>query len=411
MIFILAVIIYSSLWFIFYEHDLINSDGAHYYEYFVRIFITHDLSEGWIKYPAGTTLLQLPFLFVAYAMSVILKVDLAGGHNVYFQAMVVFAGLCYSIWAFVMIYKMLKRNYTGRSALLTCIALFCGTMIPVYMMERASFSHIYGFFVSTAIMYYIIYYEKQRENRKGRILRDVALGLLFGLASIIRSTNVVMGFAYLFYRVTSIESFERRFKQVLCIRLLPQVLGFTAVYSIQMILWRVMSGNWVLYSYTGESFDYLCNPKVLEVLFSDAKGLFIFSPILFIGILSMVFFGSENEEFRISQWLIFIAVTYFISAWWCWWLGTAYSERMFCDVLCIFAIPLASFFNGLEVWQHQSEETGYLKHIVLVLCYILVTLLVLVNVVWIKGVREYRISENLASWYQLRTYLIDFLFK
>ena len=414
-LFIIIIIIYSVMWFaVDGESNVITSDGTMYYQYFTRAFISHNIADsGIIKFPVGSTLLQLPFLLIGLALSGITGTEIADGFNIYFQAMVFTAGLFYGVCAFILIHRMLRRRYSEKASLLACVALMCGTMIPVYMMEHASFSHIYGFFICSATMCYVEYYEKKRAEPKNATVRDLFLGALLGFSALIRNTNIIISTVYVFYNVTSFGGLRNRLKEVFSRRIIPQIIGAAAILSIQFILWRIMSGHWVLYSYTGEHFLYLTDPRILQVLFSDAKGLFFYSPILFVGLLSMLFFRSENKEFRLAQWIVFLGLTYLVSAWWCWWLGGAYGERMYCDILCIFAIPLASFFESLRNWSQQlrHDRRIFTLQFIPMLCYIAVTLMIAVNIIWIKGTRSGVVSSNMSNWYELKSWLNSFLFK
>ena len=226
------------------------------------------------------------------------------------------------------------------------------------------------------------------------------LGLILGLCFIIRNTNVVIGAAYLFYKVTDIKSFGLRLKKVIGLRLIPQIAAFAVPVGMQFVLWRIMNGAWVVYSYGGQGFPYALKPQILRVLFSDAKGLFIFCPILLVAMIAMIAFRKDNPEYRVSQWVIFAAVTYFVSAWWCWWLGTAYGERMHCDILCIFALPLASFFENSYALLKRSGRTrsaGALRAAV-VFSYVVCCFFVILNIIWFYGCLEWKISPNFATW-------------
>ena len=96
---------------------------------------------------------------------------------------------------------------------------------------------------------------------------DLALGALLGLCAIVRNTNVIIGATYLLYGVCSLKSFGERLRaKVFTTRLIPQIAGAFAVYGIQMIAWRIMTGRWILYSYAGESFTNLAHPHILRGL-------------------------------------------------------------------------------------------------------------------------------------------------
>lgn len=388
----------------------IQSDGRFYYEYFRRIFVNHNLAgSGLIKYPIGTMLLQLPFLLIAYGCSAVFGINLEGGSSFMFQYAVLISALFWSLLALCLLYWWLNGKVSRLAAFLSCLLLLLGTMLPVYITDRASFSHACAFFTCSAFWVYVPWYESARGKSASTrgFLMDLALGALLGLCAIVRNTNVIIGATYLLYGVCSLKSFGERLRaKVFTTRLIPQIAGAFAVYGIQMIAWRIMTGRWILYSYAGESFTNLAHPHILRVLFSDSKGLFVFCPILFVAIVSLVFFKRENKDFCLAQWSIFAIETLIIGAWWCWWLGTAYGERLFCDILCIFALPLAVYFDKLNEWlKYLFAEKKTVMYWAPCLGYVFACVFIILNLAMIRGVYQDRINANFATWFELKTWL------
>ena len=73
-------------------------------------------------------------------------------------------------------------------------------------------------------------------------------------------------------------------------------IGFLLPVSLQLAYWKVKTGRFLIYSYSGESFQYIRNPKILEVLFSDAKGLFIFCPVLIFFLIGLLYLGEGSRK-------------------------------------------------------------------------------------------------------------------
>ncbi len=389
--------------------DNIRSDGLTYYAYFQRIFLDKKLANtGMISYPCGATLLETPFLLLTCLISKLFGMDMEHGLARQFHGAVSLAAFFYFALGISFIYRLLRKKYSSSASLLACVGLTLGTMLPEYVLDMSSFSHVYGFFACSAFFCYIDYYEEKR-NKENAILLDALLGLLLGLCFIVRNTNVAVGAAYLFYKVTDMKSFGLRLKKIFGLRLIPQLLAFALPVGGQFILWRIMNGAWVIYSYGGQGFPYALKPQVLRVLFSDAKGLFIFCPILLVAVIGMIAFRKENPEYRLAQWVIFAAVTYFVSAWWCWWLGTAYGERMHCDILCVFALPLAAFFdNSIRIWQEtaRKKNAAYVRAAV-VFVYAACAFFVILNLIFFSGCLEWKISPNFATWHQMKSYIAE----
>ena len=414
---LMSITIYFALWYYRYgvSSSIIGSDGLGYYEYFVRLFIKHNLADsGLIKFPVGTMLLQLPFTLPTLFIQNVIGRDVQGGLARPFQLAVFISALFYFLITSLLLYNFLRKKYSSSSATITVACLSLGTMIPVYVCEKASFSHIYGYFMCTTFFIYVSYYEKHRNENK--LFMDFLLGALLGGCALVRNTDVIVGAAYLFYGVTSPAKFKDRLRTICSFRMIPQFAGASCVYMIQLAFWRIMAGRWVLNGYGSEPFRYIYDPQVMSVLFSDAKGLFIYCPILVIGIIGMIAFWRENPEYMVSQWIIFICVTYIIAAWWCWWLGSAYGERMYCDILCIFALPLCGFLENLKIWSNHiqsddSSEKQKIIHVIPDILYFVIFIFVVLNLTWINGTRAGVLSDNLGTWYELRNCVFNNLIR
>ena len=413
VLFIVCAMLLAIVYFLNHGGENIRSDGKFYYEYFLRIFLDKELAgTGMIVYPIGTALLESPFLLAALFLSYVNGWDIDNGMALCFHGAVSFAAFFYWALGMLFIYRLLRRKYTSDISVLSCICLTLGTMLPAYVIDLSSYSHAYGFFACSAFFCYVDYYERNR-NDKSAVVLDLILGLILGLAFRIRNTNIIIGAAYLFYMVTDTKSFIKRLNTVISIRLIPQIIAFAIPAVAQFVIWRIMNGSWVLYSYGNQGFTYILKPQILRVLFSDAKGLFIFCPILIVAVISMIAFRRDNPEYRVSQWVIFAVVTALAATWWCWWLGTAYGQRMHCDILCVFAIPMASFFdNSIHILKEKKNN----KNVIALKCMVIFTnticcIFIILNIIWFCGSLEWKINPNFATWYQLKSYLQETLSK
>ena len=85
---------------------------------------------------------------------------------------------------------------------------------------------------------------------------------------------------------------------------------------------------------------------------------------------------------------------------------------MYCDVLCIFAIPIASLF---ETMSETHYINGSEKSILLGKCnrasfFAISMFFVILNLIWINGNHNGTISENFGTWIMLRDQIGKFLF-
>ena len=115
---------------------------------------------------------------------------------------------------------------------------------------------------------------------------------------------------------------------------------------IQLTYWKLQSGAFLIWSYSGEGFDF-SKPEFFNVLFSYKKGLFIYTPLVALSCIYLLF---GNLNFKIKSWLLlfFVINTYVISSWWCWWYGGSYGMRPWMDFLPIIILILAFYLNKVR---------------------------------------------------------------
>jgi hypothetical protein len=116
--------------------------------------------------------------------------------------------------------------------------------------------------------------------------------------------------------------------------------SFFLVVCIQFILWYLQTGRWFIWSYKDEGF-YFRNPEWPNVLFSFRKGLFIYTPLIFLSMLGLVRLLFVNRTRFFSMIIFIIAGTYIISSWWNWYYGDSFGARAFIDYYGIYALLLA----------------------------------------------------------------------
>jgi hypothetical protein len=371
----------------------LNADGVGYYDYLPSIFIHHDLirkdytinQNGSIykriintdvynnyngcyvdKYPCGTALLELPFF--SYTLLLIeLDHTAMDGYQLPFQKSVYYAALFYLFLSIFFLRKLLLLYEISFPVIFFCqLCLVLGTSVTHYAFFDSGFSHVYSLFAITSFMYF------SKKYFTHRIAYDfiIASGLL-GLIFIIRQPNIIIvlflpflsGSKNTLFNTVAMLYREKRsvvisylsFMRVPVIRLelkgillLEGALIFFVVSSIQFVLWYLQSGDFFVYSYKGESFDFL-NPQLINILFSYKKGLYIYTPLLFFGTISVLWFAAKRKYYLFLSWCAFFFIlTYLLSSWWCWYYGCSYGLRAYIDFYPIFFIPFAVFLNDIN---------------------------------------------------------------
>ena len=334
--------------------QIISSDGRGYYHYLVEYFVpkaqqytkndqtflVEKNGRYYTKYSAGTAILLSPFFLAAFAWAQLAGYELTG-YSYPFQLMVGIGGLTYLLIGATALFQLL-RTYRFSSIVsgITVLTVVFGTNLLIYGILMGSMSHVYSF---AAVTGFALFLRKSFLSFKSRYL--LAMMVCFGLLFLVRPFNALVVLAIPIL-VADLPDLKNRIKILLTHRsaLIIGSLVILALVGLQIISWRHQSGEWILFSYPHEGF-YLTKPKVLKVLFSFNKGLFIYTPLVILCLIGARYWFHKSRKFALFFFGFFGVITYFISAWWCWNYASGFGLRAFIDFYGIFAIPLAFLVN------------------------------------------------------------------
>jgi len=351
--------------------NTINADGIGYYDYLPSIIIHHDLLRkndsiqdnpglynrinsivAYVdynnfkvnKYPCGTALFQLPFFTYTYLTSE-LEGNINDGYQIPFQKTVFYAAIFYLFLSILFLKKILGLYDIKKHIIIFCqIILVLATSVTHYANSEPGFSHIYSLFAITAF----IYFTKSFLQHK-KINHFVLASVFCGLIIISRQPNILI-ILFVPFLAGSKENLTIAIT-TLFTNMRSFILGvalFLGIFSIQLIVWYLQTGDFFVYSYQGESFNFL-DPHFFSILFSYRKGLFVYTPVLLIATLSIIWFAYKKHFYLLFTWVaFFVLLTYLLSSWWCWYYGCSYGLRAYIDFYAIFLIPFAIMLDRIK---------------------------------------------------------------
>lgn len=343
---------------------VIKSDAAGYYDYLPALFIYHDFVrknrtesaypalykridkkafyvdyKGYKvdKYPVGTAFLQGPFFLAAY-WSATFRGHPAGGFEKPFQHAVQAATLFYLFAGLIFLRKILEL-YSIRKPVIqfSQILLVFATPVTHYANFDAGFSHVYSFFALTAFFYFSrSFFTRYR-------VKDFLWACAFlGLILLLRQINVL---AVLF--VPFLAGSPKNLKKGMSLlfhkpgAVLKGFFLSAGLFFIQCLAWYLQTGHFLLYSYQGEGFHFF-NPQFINILFSYKKGLFVYTPVLFLSLFGLVWLAWQRKYYQLFAWLaFFLFITYVFSSWHSWEYGASYGSRVYIDYYAVFFILFA----------------------------------------------------------------------
>jgi hypothetical protein len=224
------------------------------------------------------------------------------------------------------------------------VALF-GTNLFYYCVVEPGMSHVFSFGLISAFLYlgksYFIYFNQKY------LLRSL---ILLGMIVLIRPTNglIVLSVPFLAGSVSVLKTgISKALHAPLNLGL--GVFLFAIIASIQLIIYKISTGSFFVYSYGDEHFNF-AEPHLLDLFFSYKKGLFLYTPLYLVSLWGCYFMWKRNGYEFITFVAFLFIVSYILSSWWMWYYGGSFSSRVFVDYISVFMIGL-----GIALTQMHSK--------------------------------------------------------
>jgi len=352
-----------------YKEGIIEADAKGYYAYLPAVFIYHDLNFGFFnrierekyanqnlyyeylrlhndktinKYYAGTAICLLPFFLAGHMITLVTEMP-ADGYSYYYTMMVHLGALFYFMLALFGLRRFLRTfGIEEKTIAVTLAAIVFGTNLFYYVVTEFAMSHVYSFAAITWFCFIVRKYFSDHENKY-----LVYSALLLGIITLIRPVNLLIVLAIPFLAenpeqlLSGLKSlFLRRWLSLL------SFLSFLLVVSIQLLIYKISTGSFIVYSYKQEGFNFL-NPQITNFLFSYRKGMFVYTPLLFLSLAGFIYIFRQNR-FRFYTLLGFLfLLIYVFSSWHMWFYGGSFSQRVMIDFYAFFAFLLATVIQDI----------------------------------------------------------------
>ncbi len=302
---------------------IIEADGKGYYAYLPATFIYNDFNYGFFhkienekyfdenfyydyrhgahgqvinKYYCGTAVAELPFFLVAHFSSHLLGYE-TDGYSKLYPILINLAALFYLFIGLIYLNSSLKTYAIDEwQRCLILVAAVFGTHLFYYAVGEPGMSHIYSFAFIAMFLFYARQYFSSFQKKY-----ILFLALSLGMITLIRPINGIIIFALPFaagnfstLKTGVITLFRDK------LWLLYSVFGFFAIVSIQFIIYKISTGSFFVYSYGDEGFNFL-SPHFIDILFSYKKGLFLYTPLLFLALIGGYFLW-KSSRFAFFTW-------------------------------------------------------------------------------------------------------------
>jgi glycosyltransferase involved in cell wall biosynthesis len=355
------------------EDKVIEWDIISYYAYLPATFIYHDLSLSFkdsysgphrfvywpekpsdrkyvIKSTMGLSFLYLPFFAVGHAAALITGAD-AGGYSGPYKIALLLSGVFYLALGLFFLSKLLLEFFSDRITAMVIAGFAFGTNLFWYSTTEAPMPHVYGFALIACFFWNTVKWHERPSFK-----RSVLIGVIAGLITLIRPTNIIIVLVFILYNVRYNIKWKDKYLifranyryllLMLCLAIL--------VWLPQMLYWKAMTGHLLFFSYTENERFFFNNPQIINGLFSFRKGLLLYTPLMILAFAGIWYLWRLKSPFALAITIFLPVNVYIIYSWWCWWYGGGFGSRPFIDSYALMALPVAAL---LQSWVHQKRKT------------------------------------------------------
>lgn len=314
----------------------------------------------------GSSILWSPFFLIAHANaemiagahSEILGAP-ADGYSPIYARYICFGSTLYAIFGLILLTHLLFP-FGRAAALIATFAAWFGSPLWFYMYLHPSMSHACSFFLCTFLTWQCIQW-----RARSALWKFFVIGLTSGLVIITRFSDSAMLLLPFAYWITSMRGKPFR---IYLLSASIALIGFAIAMSPQMIAWHSFSGS----AFAGPrdyqlrtSLSLFSSPHFFDLLFSGWRGLFIWSPVLFIGFIGFIFLLRKKDPLLWTLGLVFLIQVWVIGGWNAWWGGASFGQRFFINLVPLFALGLA------YAWQLMASRNRKMAYAALLaLCMI-----------------------------------------
>ncbi len=338
--------------FIYHDPYLLNQDWLNQivtqYESTATLYQInqHPETGNWIiKYSSGMSFLFAPFFFIAHWLAPVLNYKQDGFSAIY-RVMIEGGMFLFSLIGLYYLLKILFAFFESKIAIISFLLIVFATNYLQLTVQYSLLTHVPIFTLYTVLIYNTIQWDK---NKQWRSFFMIALSS--GLITLIRPNEIICILIPILWNITNIDAFKEKINWLFTSypKLIFSLMLFAIPVLIQMWYWKKGTGHWLYYSYQnpGEGFDFL-SPYTAQFLFSFRKGWFIYTPLAFIAMLSLVNVYHKNKSIFWAILIPGVLSVYIVSSWSCWWYaGGSYSQRAILSIYPLLAISLGYGINYL----------------------------------------------------------------
>jgi len=341
----------------FRDDKVLKQDIVQYYSYLPATFIYQDLSMSYArtspfwkdkiwgymtpegayvqKYTIGLAILYTPFFLAGHATAHLTAAP-PDGYSWPYEVWLQIGSVIYLLIGLFILRKLLLRYFNEWVTALTLLTLVFATNLFYYSVAQGPMPHAYIFCLLSLFLHLTVRFHESPTWKTA-----FWLSLAGGMIVLVRPNHLLVWMIPVLYGWSSTKwNWWKAHWQ----KILIWPVGIFLVVLPQLLYWHHFTDQWVFYTYGKEGF-YFDQPALFQAWFGFRKGWLVYTPVMLLSLIGLVFLRRFAHSWTWAVLAFFVASTYVLVSWWCWWYGGSFGQRAFIDLFPVLAFGLASLLS------------------------------------------------------------------
>jgi hypothetical protein len=286
----------------------------------------------------GMTVSYLPFFLGAHGFAILSGHEADGYSSPYLSALRL-SSVVFLIIGLLFVHRTLRLFFPEYIVTLALICICFGSNVLYFVNMAAGSSHVVGFMLIAAFVYYTIQWHQDRDLRSSLII-----GLLGGLLALTRPVDLWIFIFFILYEVKSLRGFSYKLKLFgrHAGKLALTAAVTVAMYLLQPLACSLMCGG---DPETCAATDPSVTPSLAILRFSP--GLLIYAPLLLFSLGGFFSLGGYMMKFLVPCLVFFAMYTAAAFIWWNTPYAGTFGYRTLIDVYPVLAIPFCALLSKM----------------------------------------------------------------
>lgn len=320
---------------------------------------THASGNKVMKYSIGQAVMYTPFFAMAHLWASLSDTYSADGFSRPYQLMISLGSLIVSFLGLYWLVTLLRLYFREGVVAFTILLLVFGTNYLNYSAIDGAMTHNNVFTLSALLLL-----TTHRFYVRATLSRALIIGACIGLMALTRPTEVIIAIVPLLWGLDLRQKGALK-KRLIFLgqqwgKLLAAAAVTLAIGSLQLFYWKYVSGDWLVYSYQDQGFDWF-KAHIHDGLFSYKAGWLVYTPLMVFALIGFIPLFLRKTALFPALFLHAALFIYVAFAWSVWWYGGSLGQRTMVQEYTILSFPMAAFLSWVFWARPQVQKKFWQK--------------------------------------------------